>query len=460
VNNRYQCSLELYKKIERSLISAPAVFFCQSQRLFSHYILPNIESLEFSEPSLVEDSILSRCRLYLCHVFLVFVSLFSLAKARLKKLEFGHYLIDIDNSDSGYDFRSAYILEELTVDRSVNFFHSGDLASSVKSALRKKNPVYIGSILFLFGRLIRVKPIAYHLAQTELSDAEYRFCHHIFDRYSIDVQFSMRKVALAAALFRFLKLKKLVLIDDSRHTNELILACNRLAIPTVGYMHGRFNQYHIGLFYFPFDTYFLWSIYFKDLILRYNALYNADNVLICGHPRIKAISARGERREGAINVLILGESNISFTELKPYWQALQGRAGLNVFFRGKPGNDTDPSFSGIFGIEVPLAKQASLCEALLENDIDVCIASHSTVLLESWLLGVPSIMLKSSFDYANHIKTDNLSLYCDSPRALTGCVDKAVKLSERQIEQFKERIWGKDSSYQRELVHRVLTDYQ
>ena len=50
--------------------------------------------------------------------------------------------------------------------------------------------------------------------------------------------------------------------DDSRHTGELQLACQREGIETIAYMHARFNEYHVGLAQPRFDRYLIWAGFF------------------------------------------------------------------------------------------------------------------------------------------------------------------------------------------------------
>lgn len=48
--------------------------------------------------------------------------------------------------------------------------------------------------------------------------------------------------------------------------DELLLVSKRNKIKTIGYMHGRFNEFHVGLKYYNFDEYLVWSNYFKKNI--------------------------------------------------------------------------------------------------------------------------------------------------------------------------------------------------
>ena len=64
-------------------------------------------------------------------------------------------------------------------------------------------------------------------------------------------------------IFKFLKIKKFLSIDDQRIMQVFLKACKELKIETFGYMHYKFSKYVIGIKYLSFDNFIVWSDYFK-----------------------------------------------------------------------------------------------------------------------------------------------------------------------------------------------------
>ena len=70
------------------------------------------------------------------------------------------------------------------------------------------------------------------------------------------------------------------------------------------------------------------------------------------------------------------------------------------------------------------------------------IGSESTVLLESWLLGIPSIAVKNQIDYAYHLFDHDLIECSETLEELDALVKKYLRLTEEELIDQKLKIWS------------------
>ena len=132
-------------------------------------------------------------------------------------------------------------------------------------------------------------------------------------------------------MFRCLKPKVCVMLDDPRWTALLRLACQKENIKAMGYMHGRFNEYHVGLFGNPFDEYFVWSQYFKRMYVQHASSIGKTRFWIRGMTTNNNLDQCLAEK----NVLFVDDDQTSFDLLLPFAEAVSASPNAKVFVRLK-----------------------------------------------------------------------------------------------------------------------------
>ncbi len=392
------------------------------------------------------------------HLILGLVSLVTLLRARWKGIHTAHYLIDIDNDASVYDFRSKYILEYLQPQQSINFFHTANPRYSIRTLLQHANPFYFESFYYwasLFLRTADEPPLEFS-ARDWYDEEQSRF-QELLTQYRQVVADSHRKVNLIRRILRFLRIRQFVFIDDSRHTNELLLACRREGIPTLAYMHAPFKEFFVGLCHTPFDHYLVWSEYFKNKLMTLNPSYRADQITVCGHPRLPNVLKPVSRDPNRLRVLLVGESIIDPEELYPFFDVLLTIPGIDIFFRGKPGHQAEFLSKHPLYDKLVHDDKGTIFDTLHRHQVGLVLAAHSSVLLESWLVRVPALMLNSSCDLASDLYNDGLVDRCESPKQLPERIQHLHTLSDQEIEEQCQRIWGENPTTQRRTIEKLLS---
>jgi hypothetical protein len=452
IRHRFRPALARYRRLCAGLRNPPEEFFCQAHLLYTRIVH------EWEKPSSSHRaSSAGVLRDFVVHLILGFVSLFTLLRARWKSINTAHYLIDIDNDASVYDFRSRYILEYLQPQQSINFFHTANPRYSIRTLLQHANAFYFESVYYwasLFLPTAHGPPLEF--SARDWSGQEQSRFQELLTQYRPVVAESYWKVKVIRRILKFLRIRRFVLIDDSRHANELLLACRREGIPTLAYMHARFNEFFVGLSHTPFDHYLVWSEYFKKKLMRLNPIYRADQITVCGHPRLPNVLKAVPRDPNRLRILLVGESNIDYEDLHPFFDVLVTIPGMDIFFRGKPG------YQGEFLPRHPLYdrlvhdNEGTLFDTLHRHRVGLVLATHSSILLESWLVGVPALMLNSSYDLAWDLYNEGLVDLCESPEHLPECIQRLHTLSDHEIEVQSQRIWGENPAFLRTTVEQLL----
>jgi hypothetical protein len=252
-------------------------------------------------------------------------------------------------------------------------------------------------------------------------------------------------------ILNFLKIEILISLDDSRYSNELNIASKDLGIKTIGYMHGRFNEYHLGLFEFPYDKYLVWSDYFKNKLLDISDKYSEENIEVVGHFRLAEklpVVKRGK------NILWLGESNIEYNEITHFIKLIVDN-GYNVIFRGKPGTNNNLK-KFLKENNISIDNSNSYFECLQNQRIGLVVGTHSTALMESWIVGVPSLALMCSYDYGNHLWEDRLIDLCKEEEDFIDNINRYFDMLDDEIVIIKSKIWNSEIYFNKEKIRKIL----
>lgn len=388
------------------------------------------------------------------HLFLGIVSLVTIIKARIVGIKLCHYMIDTQNGIDGYDHRSGYALEVVPAQKSINLFHITSAKSALRGVFTHSNPVYFESLARLWSWLPPYSTEGIpQFTRSDLQQEEFDIFNSFSNRHALHFSKVAPRLRALHRMLSFLGIKKVLLIDDGRHANEIVLICNRLTIPTVGYMHNRFNEFHIGLKYFPFDSYLVWSQYYRNKIVSMLAEVGITNseIHIIGHPRLNKLTALP--RPKSLRALWLGEANVDQSKVFKIVSRLVEQTDIEVVFRPK---SKDDDFHFLEGTKVIIDYSPSFFDALHEHQISVVLGTHSTALIDCWLAEVPSIMLESPYDYGEHLIKDSLVIGLANGENIVEMVRKAGEYTKSELESIKKRIWGETSALNSEVLEYEL----
>ena len=224
---------------------------------------------------------------------------------------------------------------------------------------------------------------------------------------------------------------------------------------TLAYMHARFNKYHVGLCRPRFDRYLVWAPMWRDLLKRMNTKYEDSTIIVSGHPRLSCLQ-RVDRSIQPIRILWLGETNVDANELASYVSALNQLEEIEVIYRAKWGSSQGGEIPWVGCDKWGLDGSPDFIQSLHNNRISLVLGTHSTALIESWMCGVPSLMLSSSNDYAWHLTEEGFIPGCSSEENLPKAIRQVNTLSDAEIQTISEKMWGRNPTWKKTAMREWL----
>lgn len=237
------------------------------------------------------------------------------------------------------------------------------------------------------------------------------------------------------------KIKKHYSIDDPRNIKIYADFCMSNSIELYLFMHARFNKTHKQIFSIKFNKYFVWSDHFKSLYLKYSKVNLQNNIEVIGHPFLKLNTNIVKKK--SINKVLLIEEDLISNDL--YMQIIEILNNFNydIYFKLKPGAYVNRN--NLKNI-VNLIDTNNIFNCILDNDISLVIGFYSTALFESYLINVPSIVIKNRTQYFEDFILSEHPYICskaDLPKVLKSN-DFSNKINKKIIQNYSEKIWGQN----------------
>jgi hypothetical protein len=246
-----------------------------------------------------------------------------------------------------------------------------------------------------------------------------------------------------------------LVLDDSRHANELVAACKELGIFTLGYQHGLFNRYHTGLMAFGFDSarrhtfdfYGVWSEYFRQRLLA-GDLYDETNTFVCGPLRpptaneLQAVWSARRCNPIPVRVLLVSEPRARQEQVLRYVEKLLRDERFQVLLKVRPGEEIphfNPSVNATSG-SLQIIQGRTVYESFTQAD--VVVGTYATVLFEAVLALRPAVVFNTSFTYEHDLAHDGLVEFAESPDRVCDVVLRASALSEEELIRRRNVMWG------------------
>lgn len=339
---------------------------------------------------------------------------------------------------AAYDKRSRPVLEVMPPQKSLNIIHCRSVKEAAETINDLDNPFY-------FEAVARVLYVPALLVSLFLSLWMRRFMTIPDVGFKQEWRFRARILShkwILTMLLLYVKPRKILMIDDARHTLPLRRAAKKIGAETIFYMHGRFNKFHVGLFHETPDHYLMWSEYYRDLFLRHVPSGVHTKIHLCGAYHLKGQDLSLISKKNKDNVLLVIEDNVNYTDIIPFLNKIIENSSVKLRFKAKT-LDVDPflqEFARKYGVSI--VTDGSLFECCCAHQIAAVIGTHSTALLESWLIGVPSVIMDCGLAYARHMFEDELSIVAKNPNSVRDALEQACQMSAKEIENKRQKLWS------------------
>ncbi|MEK7530605.1 MAG: hypothetical protein AAB573_01960 [Patescibacteria group bacterium] len=274
----------------------------------------------------------------------------------------------------------------------------------------------------------------------------------------------VQKYVGAAALFRFRlsflrfvlresRVKLILSIDDTRHYQELMIAARECAIPTYAFQHGQISPYFVGwlgqneLHAAHADTLVVWNQYWKDELVRLQAAWQGDALLIGGSA--KEMSALTLMRGNTNTVLIPYEIDAPLGIVRECIANLT-RGGITVLVKLRNDIPAHTQCTAYNITEAQTIRSVSECPPVI-----AVIGSYSTFLYDAMMVGVPVGIIMSPLLFADGIVRNRLAIQIDPYEPMRG-VRLLSAMTEDAVLEIKKRVHAEPAS---ETVNAILDKY-
>lgn len=349
-------------------------------------------------------------------IIIIIRSLYSIIKCKIQKIVIGNYFI-IQYPHNSLDLRSEFILNNLNLNKSINILRFNEI--NFKSLLTFLNV-----------------PNSVSFSPFEKSDSKKFF--QIYVKY----------------LLKFNKIKKFVMIDDYRVISEFCRLFKELKIYSLVYMHGRIPL-NIDYLKNSFDTFLVWSSFFKDVLIKNNKKYKDKNIIIIGRDKFKNKNYNFKKSKN--NLMLIDEDFINYEDIHPYLNYLVKKIKVKIFLKKKISRQLPISYYN-FCIKNKIKiipKKYNFSESLKKYKISKTLAFSSTALLDSIYYKVMPIKIDHKKDLLKEYKKFKLFFYVYKPADLKKIFNKKNSEVQNILMTNKKKLWSQ-SNYNNNNVKKAL----
>jgi hypothetical protein len=358
---------------------------------------------------------------YLLNIFLILLSFITILKAKLKNINKANYFI-VYNKNL-FDPRSESILKKLKLKSFLNIVRVTRFSLAIKVFLKFDNVIFHQSIVFL----------------SKKNQNNIKHNHKKFDYLHNS---NILKYKIYKKIFKFLNIKKLIMIDDYREIQTFLKICSENKIYSVAYMHSRFSRYRVALNYKSFDKFIVWNNYFKKKLLKINKNYNGK-ILTNNFRNFK--KQKLDNQSPMIKILYFVDNKIDLNGVFSYLDQIKDNKKIKIFIRPKfneANNSEIIKYASKNNIEI--TPNNSLHETVFKTKPNFFMATNSNVLLEATLYNCYPILIKTTNDYSFDLIDDKVVF----PYSKKNLSQFLINLKKKKYikKNIYKKIWGQKNS--------------
>lgn len=368
----------LYKKT-RKMFAFKSLNFDFYQKIMSQNIFNDI--LKSQRKEIKDSNFIKKLLFFFFHLLLSINSLFSIAVYFLSARKYAHYMVE---SRGKIDRRSILFNSIIANNKFVYFVHSNNPLTSILNIFSFRF-IHLESLSHIFYSVFF---IYLHIFRNVGSKE-----HKYFSNYGFVYFYT------TLYIFKFLKISKILLIDDPRNAAIFSSVSKKLTIETFAYQHGKINCNTVGLQIFQFNYYFVWNNYYRQMYQSFWD-YQTSKIIISGIPKQNLPASNYFKIAGGRNLLWLEEDRVPIHYYYKYIDILL-KNKINVYLKLKPRDSQVIKIESRF--QNRIAEIGDLEQCIKAYKIKFVVGTHSTALVESITYGAIPISFLPFNDYSNDL---------------------------------------------------------
>lgn len=359
-------------------------------------------------------------------LILLLLSLYTILKVKIKKIEKVNYFIAFN--EEIYDPRSANYISIMKQEKFLNIIRTNSIKISLKAFIKYENIFFHQSVLY-FSRFFLIE---------KYSSFE--------NKFSSIHKCNLVKNRIYFYLFKYLNIKKFIMLDDYREIQNFVSVCKKLKIESIGFMHSRFSKFRVSLRYDYFNKYVVWSDYFKKKLIQINPKYR-NRIIVNNFRNFKRISKRKKNKQ--LKVLFCSDTLMDYKSVIIYLDQLK-KENLKILVRLKSNQNENSNFLRYINENNFInANEKNIETAVKKHNPNFFLATNSNVLLEATLYNCYPVILKTKNDYSFDLIRDQVVISYSGKKNFHKFL-KNLEAKKYLINKIYYKIWS-SKSYSRNL---------
>ena len=359
---------------------------------------------------------------FIFNQILNFLSIITIIKCKIFSIQKLNYIIVNNNSPTKIDFRSEKVIKKINLYSCLNLIRNKNFFYSIIIYFRYPNIIFYSGIESIF--------IGFKDKSNLNKIQRYNEYHKII----IQIRNFYEKI------FLFLKLKKLLMIDDQRVYPFFLDISYKNNIKTFGYMHYKFTKYVVATSKYEFDHFLVWSDYFKNKLIAVNKNYKKKK-LFYSKFKIKNFNNLDYKKDGVLYIFDL-DSNLSY--FKKFYNYLD-KNKYTLYLKFKPQIAVDKSWKNFCTKNnISFFENDSLSSIIKNYKISIFVASISSLLLEATLYNCVPIKIVTSNDFFDDVVNDKVvvTLNTNNFYKINFLLQKILRKKIALISKIKKKVWS------------------
>ena len=444
MNTATQNSLNFLRKINALKVGSMPLYDFFTYRDYSVWsflqssIFTDIRMWQEGPPAIAKGPIPKRSfRVFLFRCFFFFLAVIAILRAAVGERRVLLFAIDNAMGPHYSDFRMGELYKYL-VGRGIPFLeilHGIPGKKLLKNfRARGRLVIYLEVAVGVYwalkrlGRRRKFPRLDYgRIAWDGFTSAEKEFTESILPKYIEHAELTAFKMDFFTRLFRMLKPKMFLTIDDTRYYHELLFAARQNGIQSHAFQHGRFDRYITPLMFYGLpaqkcilpDFFWTWNTYHQQKLIRLSDVFRMfpDRVRVGGKPFDKHIPQFGIHHsiKNRITVLMLAERYAPPREIEAFIEKILER-GMNIIFSLRTDISLDDQ-RRLFNLErYDGNKNFRVVAGFTQQDwdsVDVVAGTSSTFLDELIEAGKPVAVLDTTTTTIEDLVEDGLAEMLD-----------------------------------------------
>jgi hypothetical protein len=379
---------------------------------------------------------------FILNIFLNILNIITILKCRAKKIQKINYFAVINSGKIKLDNRSLYAISKIDLRTTINVIRVNGFIRSLFTYIKFPNVILYQSIYSLSLPLSEKKFKSFFL--------DYKNFHKIIQN----------NMELFEFIFKFLKIKKILMIDDARVYPIFLEISQKLSIKTYGYMHYKFSKYIVPTSFYEFDSFLVWTNFFKKKLISINKKYKEKSIYISDFKYKKYINNNENRK---IYILFFLDQDLNFKEVEFFLNTIIKNKNLfEINIKFKPQYILDKSFLNFCVLnQINFFIDETLEEIQKKHQFDFFAASISTVLLESTLYNAIPLKLLTANDFIDDVINDNVvkTLKIKNSYNIAKTIIKYHKKKNEIINQIKSKVWSANDQSKKNNALEFVKDF-